>query len=42
MSMCRRDATAQDMVQQIFLQWAKSGHTLRNASKVESWLFTTI
>jgi RNA polymerase sigma-70 factor (ECF subfamily) len=42
MSMCRRDAMAQDMVQQIFLQWAKSGHTLRNASKVESWLFTTI
>jgi RNA polymerase sigma-70 factor (ECF subfamily) len=42
MSMCRRDATAQDMVQQIFLQWAKRGHTLRDASKVKTWLFTTI
>jgi RNA polymerase sigma-70 factor (ECF subfamily) len=42
MSMCRRNAMAQDMVQQIFLQWAKKDHTLRDASKVESWLFTTI
>jgi RNA polymerase sigma-70 factor (ECF subfamily) len=42
MSMSRRNAMAQDMVQQIFLQWAKRGHTLRDASKVESWLFTTI
>ena len=46
MSMCRRDATAQDMAQdmaqQTFLQWAKKGQTLRNASKVKTWLFTTI
>jgi RNA polymerase sigma factor (sigma-70 family) len=42
LSMCRRDATAQDMVQQTFLQWAKNGHTLRDASKVKTWLFTTI
>ncbi len=42
LSMCRRDAMAQDMVQQTFLQWAKKGHTLRDASKVKSWLFTTI
>ena len=33
---------AQDMVQQTFLHWAKKGHTLRDASKVKSWLFTTI
>jgi RNA polymerase sigma-70 factor (ECF subfamily) len=40
--MCRREATAQDLVQQTFLQWAKKGHTLRDASKVKTWLFTTI
>jgi RNA polymerase sigma-70 factor (ECF subfamily) len=42
MSMCRREATAQDLVQQTFLHWAKKGHTLRDASKVKTWLFTTI
>ncbi len=42
LSMCRREATAQDLVQQTFLQWAKKGHTLRDASKVKTWLFTTI
>lgn len=42
LSMCKREATAQDMVQQTFLQWAKKGHSLRDASKVKTWLFTTI
>ena len=42
MSMSRREATAQDLVQQTFLQWAKKGHSLRDASKVKTWLFTTI
>lgn len=42
LSMSRRDATAQDLVQQTFLQWAKKGHSLRDASKVKTWLFTTI
>lgn len=42
LSMCRRESTAQDLVQQTFLQWAKKGHTLRDASKVKTWLFTTI
>ncbi|MFM2167877.1 MAG: hypothetical protein RIS79_2248 [Verrucomicrobiota bacterium] len=42
LSMCRREATAQDLVQQTFLQWAKKGHTLRETSKVKTWLFTTI
>ncbi len=41
-SMCRSDATAQDLVQQTFLQWARKGHTLRDSSKVKTWLFTTI
>lgn len=42
LSMCKQDATAQDLVQQTFLQWAKKGHELRDASKVKTWLFTTI
>ncbi len=42
LSMCRRDATAQDLVQQTFLQWAKKGHSLRDVSKVKTWLFTTL
>lgn len=42
LSMCRRESTAQDLVQQTFLQWAKKGHTLRDSSKVKTWLFTTI
>jgi RNA polymerase sigma-70 factor (ECF subfamily) len=42
LSMCRREATAQDLVQQTFLQWAKKGHSLRDTSKVKTWLFTTI
>jgi len=42
LSMCKREATAQDLVQQTFLQWAKKGSSLRDASKVKTWLFTTI
>jgi RNA polymerase sigma factor (sigma-70 family) len=42
LSMCRSEATAQDMVQQTFLQWARKGHMLRDASKVKTWLYTTI
>jgi len=42
LSMCRSDATAQDLVQQTFLQWARKGHTLRDTSKVKTWLFTTL
>jgi len=42
LSMCHHEPTAQDLVQQVFLQWAKKGHTLRDSSKVKTWLFTTI
>ena len=41
-SMCRSEATAQDLVQQTFLQWARKGHMLRDTSKVKTWLYTTI
>jgi RNA polymerase sigma-70 factor (ECF subfamily) len=40
--MCRSEAVAQDLVQQTFLQWARKGHMLRDASKVKTWLYTTI
>ncbi len=42
MSMCRQEAEAQDLVQQTFLQWARKGSSLRDSSKVKTWLFTTI
>lgn len=42
LSMSRREAVAQDLVQQTFLQWAKKGHMLRDGSKVKTWLFTTL
>jgi len=42
LSMCRGEATAQDLVQQTFLQWARKGHALRDASKVKTWLYTTL
>ncbi len=41
-SMCRRESTAQDLVQQTYLQWARKGHTLKDHSKVKTWLFTTL
>lgn len=42
LSMCRRQATAEDLVQQTFLQWARKGTSLRDTTKVKSWLFTTL
>jgi RNA polymerase sigma-70 factor (ECF subfamily) len=41
-SLCRREGMAEDLVQQTFLQWARKGHTLRDLSKVKTWLFTTL
>lgn len=41
-SMCRRESTAQDLVQQTYLQWARKGHTLKDYTKVKTWLFTTL
>ncbi len=42
LSLSRREEVAKDLVQQTFLQWARKGHTLRDAAKVKTWLFTTI
>jgi RNA polymerase sigma-70 factor (ECF subfamily) len=42
MSMCREQATAQDLVQHTYLQWARKGDTLRDKTRVKTWLFTTL
>ena len=42
MSLTRAESDACDLVQQTFLTWATKGHQLQDASKVKSWLFTTL
>jgi RNA polymerase sigma-70 factor (ECF subfamily) len=42
LSLARNAADAGDLVQQTFFIWATKGHTLREAVKVKSWLFTTL
>jgi RNA polymerase sigma-70 factor (ECF subfamily) len=41
-SLIKNGDDAADLTQQTFLIWAEKGHTLRDASKVKSWLFTTL
>lgn len=41
-SLCKREGTAEDLVQQTFLQWATKGHMLRDTDKAKTWLYTTI
>jgi RNA polymerase sigma-70 factor (ECF subfamily) len=41
-SLTQAEADACDLTQQTFYIWATKGHQLKDASKVKSWLFTTL
>ena len=41
-SLAKSTSEASDLTQQTFYLWASRGHQLRDASKVKSWLFTTL
>lgn len=42
LSLSKSSADASDLTQQTFFVWATKGESLRDASKVKSWLFTTL
>ncbi|MEI9999646.1 MAG: RNA polymerase sigma factor [Verrucomicrobiota bacterium] len=42
LSLARNESDACDLTQQTFSVWAEKGHLLRDATKVKSWLFTTL
>jgi len=42
LSLSRNESDASDLVQQTFLIWARKGDSLRDASRVKSWRFTTL
>jgi RNA polymerase sigma-70 factor, ECF subfamily len=41
-SLTRQESEACDLTQETFFIWAKKGHSVRDATKVKSWLFTTL
>lgn len=41
-SLSRNESDAGDLTQQTFYAWETKGHQLRDASKVKTWLFTTL
>src|SRR5205823_6316259 len=41
-SLTHTEAEACDLTQQTFYIWARKAHQLRDASKVKTWLFTTL
>ena len=41
-SLTHAESDAGDLVQETFAIWAAKGHQLKDASKVKSWLFTTL
>src|SRR4051812_29629367 len=41
-SLTRNESDACDLTQQTFCVWALKGHQLRDATKVKTWLFTTL
>ena len=41
-SLTRKEAEARDLTQQTFYIWAIKGHQLRDATKVKTWLFSTL
>lgn len=42
LSLTRKESDAGDLTQQTFYRWQTKGHQLRDASKVKTWLFTTL
>ncbi len=42
LSLSRKESDASDLTQQTFFLWATKGHQLRDATKVKSWLFTSL
>jgi len=42
LSLAHNEPDACDLTQHTFSVWASKGHTLRDATKVKSWLFTTL